>query len=338
MPGVYNLNDFFNLLPVPLYRTDVNGQLLAGNRALAELLGFESMDEVADSVGDVRDFYLVPELRSDWVAEIENHGVVRELDIELSRKDGTTVWVRDTARVARDADNNVLYFEGALVDVSEKIRLQRSRDEFIATVSHEIRNPIAVVLGLSQEMNDDYDSFSGEERRKMISLMAREAEEAAWLIEDLLVAHHDDMGKLNLSARPFPVFPEIEHIASVAAPDIEIVGPPDLVISADPGRTRQILRNLLSNALRYGGNTVRVAVAKAGDQVVVRVCDDGSLIPEHVVARIFEPFGQEGRKAQANSVGIGLSVSRKLARLMGGDVTYAHHDGWSCFTLELPSG
>lgn len=338
MPGVDNIDDFFNLLPVALYRTDISGRLLAGNRALADLLGLGSIDEVADVISDVRDFYIRPEVRSEWVSEIEDHGVVRELDIELARKDGRTVWVRDTARVTRDAEGNVLYFEGALVDVSDKIKLQRSRDEFIATVSHELRNPIAVVLGLSQEMDDDYDSFTEDERKKMVTLIARESEEAAWLIEDLLVAHHDDMGKLNLNPQSFLLMLEIEHVISVIPEEVDIDGPTDLIVSADPGRTRQILRNLLSNAFRYGGDQINIEVSAGKGRVSVLVCDNGAPIPDHVVSHIFEPFGQEGRKAQANSVGIGLSVSRKLARLMGGDVTYSHRNGWSCFSLELPAG
>jgi PAS domain S-box-containing protein len=338
MPGVDNLDDFFNSLPVPLYRSDVEGRLLAGNQALANLLGFASIEELRAEVHTVRDFYRDPAVRSTWLSAIESHGVVRELDIELLRLDGSSIWVRDTARVARDESGTVLYFEGALVDVSEKIRLQRLRDEFIATVSHELRNPIAVVLGLSGEMNDDYESFSGEERRKMIEMIARESAEAAWLIEDLLVAHHDDMSKLNLDPRPFAVYPEVEHIASVTGVIFEIDGPGDATVMADPGRTRQILRNLLSNARRYGGDVVRVVFETQPDTVLISICDNGGPIRPELIERIFEPFGQAGEKMQSGSVGIGLSVSRKLARLMGGDVSYRHDSNWSCFTVELPAG
>lgn len=338
MSDVARIDEFFAQLPVPLYRTDVEGRLLAANHALAELLGFSSTLDLLEAAPDVERFYRRSEIRDNWVSAIEDHGVVRELDFELFRADGTTIWVRDTARVVRDDSGAVLYFEGALVDVSEKVTLERSRDEFIATVSHELRNPISVVLGLSEEMNADYEGFTEEERRKMIELIARESEEAAWLIEDLLVAYDNNRRELSLDIQAFAVVPEIVRIGDIGGDPIEVAGAIEAEVLADPGRTRQILRNLLSNAKRYGGSDIRVEVAGNADTVQVRVCDSGDPLSTDVIGRIFEPFAQEGRIAQSHSVGLGLSVSRKLARMMAGDVTYSHEDGWSCFSLSLPAG
>lgn len=338
MPGVDNLDDFFDLLPVALYRTAPDGRLLAANHALAELLGYESTSELLERGADVRTYYVDPSVRAGWIADIEGNGRVEELDFQLIRHDGTAIWVRDTARVARDIGGAVLYFEGALVDVSEKIQLLRSRDEFIATVSHELRNPISVALGLSKEMSDAYDSFEEEERRKMVDLIARESEEAAWLIEDLLVAHRDDQHDLSLAPSVFSVLREVERIASTTEPSVKVTEIRAATVYADPGRTRQILRNLISNAQRYGGSKIEVEIDLDGPWAVVRVCDDGEKIDEEMVAKIFEPFGQEQRRSHPNSVGIGLSVSRKLALLMGGSVEYSYQASRSCFSLRLPQG
>jgi PAS domain S-box-containing protein len=333
-----NLDDFFHLLPVALYRTTPAGKLLAANQALAELLGFESTEELLLRGRDVESYYVEGSIRDGWIDEIENHGRVEELDFELTRSDGSTIWVRDTARVARDGQGEVLYFEGALVDVSEKIRLRHSQEEFIATVSHELRNPISVALGLSQEMADDYDSFGEDERRKMVEMIARESEEAAWLIEDLLVAYHDDRRALSFVPSSFPVNREIERIVSNIEPPVAFAAHEDLTVAADPGRTRQIIRNLVSNAVRYGGSRISVEIEAEDTRAVVRVCDDGDRIEDVVVETIFEPFGQERRKIIPNSIGLGLPVSRKLARLMGGDVQYSYEDNRSCFSLFLPLG
>ncbi len=338
VPNVENLDDFFHLLPVALYRTSPDGELLAANQALAELLGFESTEELMTHGSNVADYYVDGSIRDGWIDEIEGHGRVEELDFELTRGDGSTIWVRDTARVARSAGGGVLYFEGALVDVSEKVRLRRSQEEFIATVSHELRNPISVALGLSQEMADAYESFNDEERRKMVELIARESEEAAWLIEDLLVAYHDGRRELSLVATVFSVQAEAERIVSMAQPPVEIVSEGDISVYADPGRTRQILRNLISNAHRYGGDEVTVEIAVEDSWAVITVCDSGDPIDGEFVGKIFEPFGQERRKTYPNSVGLGLPVSRKLARLMGGDVRYTHADNRSRFSLYLPCG
>lgn len=338
MAYIDNLDDFFHLLPVPLYRTSPEGELLAANQALAELLGFDSTEALLTQGRDVESYYLDRSIRDGWIDEIKNQGRVEELDFELTRSDGSTIWVRDTARVARGRNGEVLYFEGALVDVSEKIRLRRSQDEFIATVSHELRNPISVALGLSQEMADSYDSFEDDERRKMVELIARESEEAAWLIEDLLVAYHDERRELSLVPSAFPINREVDRIVSLAEPSVLVTAGAEVIVRADPGRTRQILRNLVSNAIRYGGEQVSVEIGVVDARAVVRVCDNGDPIEDVAVERIFEPFGQERRKAFPNSVGLGLPVSRKLARLMGGDVQYSFENKRSCFSLYLPLG
>ncbi len=338
MTNVENLDDFFHLLPVALYRTSPDGELLAANQALAEILGFESTDALMMHGSNVADYYVDGTIRGGWIDDIEGHGRVEELDFELTRGDGSTIWVRDTARVARNAEGGVLYFEGALVDVSEKVRLRQSQEEFIATVSHELRNPISVALGLSQEMSDAYESFDDDERRKMVELIARESEEAAWLIEDLLVAYHDERRELSLVPTVFPIRAEAERIGSMTEPSVGISSSSDVSVLADPGRTRQILRNLISNAHRYGGDEVTLEIDVEGTWAVITVCDNGQPIDEEIVERIFEPFGQERRNTYPNSIGLGLPVSRKLARLMGGDVRYSHADNRSRFSLYLPRG
>ena len=108
-------------------------------------------------------------------------------------------------------------------------------------------------------------------------------------------------------------------------------------VYADPRRTRQIIRNLVSNALRYGGAQVVIRVQRIGDRVETKVCDDGDPIQQTEVEKIFKPFERGSGEGHPKSVGLGLSVARKLARLMEGDLTYRHIDGFSCFVLSLPA-
>ena len=106
---------------------------------------------------------------------------------------------------------------------------------------------------------------------------------------------------------------------------------------ADPIRVKQIVRNLLVNASRYGGESVRVSVLEKRDVAVVEVADDGSGISSEAAIRIFEPYERADRTASAaGSIGLGLTVSRTLARLMDGDLEYQRRDGWSIFVLSLP--
>lgn len=332
------LGAFFKRMPVAMYRSSPDGELQEANPALARLLGYESVEALRAALSSVTGLYVDPAQRAAWVEQVAHLGVVLDFDVELRRADGSSVWVRDSARVIRDERGRALFYEGVLIDVTDKVRAQEAKDEFIATVSHELRNPIAVMLGLGEELADHYDSFDDVERRDIAKLIARQAEDAGWLIEDLLVAYREDVSAVVVQAQRFDVIKEVERVLEVIDHPIEVQvrgGTSD--VWADPRRTRQILRNLVSNAQRYGGTTITVLIQRAGDRLEIKVRDTGDPIGDTEVDRIFHPFERGTGKTHPKSVGLGLSVARKLARLMEGDLVYRHEQGWSTFVLSLPT-
>jgi signal transduction histidine kinase len=201
-----------------------------------------------------------------------------------------------------------------------------------------LRNPLAAMLGLGQELADSYDTFTDEERRDLAQMIARQADDASWLIEDLLVAYRDDMSEVSVLLQDFDVTKEIERVLEVVdyPIDIKVLGGASRIV-ADPRRTRQILRNLITNAMRYGGEEIQVRIDKVGDRVEVKVLDSGEAIPDSDVERLFRAYERGKGPSHTGSVGLGLNVSRRLARLMDGDLIYRHHGGWSEFVLSLPS-
>ena len=337
MSGLAEPTDLFRRVPVALYRTDEQGNLLVANDALVRLLGYESIDELLAAMNLVSSVYVDPSQRQRWIQEINDKDLVFDFDVELRRGDGTTIWVQDTARAIRDERGQLLYYEGALIDVTDKIEATKARKEFLATISHELRNPIAVVVGLSHELADRYEQFDDKERHDMSEMIARQADDAAWLIEDLLVAYRDDVSKVSIAPEIFDVVEAISTIVTVASDKIDLVieGNETRVL-ADPRRTRQIARNLVNNAVNHGGDDVTVRVDSANGIVRVRVCDSGEPIPESELEDIFRAFKKGTRTNHPSSVGLGLPVARELARLMGGDVEYSHEGGSSIFTLSLP--
>lgn len=339
MSGTDDLTAFFRRTPVALYRTAPDGELLAANEALARLLGYATVDELRDGVATVDAVYVEPAQREEWLHVISAAGVVQDFDVQLRRSDGSTIWVQDTARAVSDESGELLFFEGALIDVSEKVAARKGREMLIATVSHELRNPIAAMLGLGEELAKAYDSFSDQERREIAQLIARQAEDASWLIEDLLVAHRDDVSRMTLAVQEFDLTKEVERVLEVVETPVTVeVEGGDAIVQADPRRVRQILRNLVDNAVRYGGEDIRVHIETGAPQIGLEVIDSGSPIDPDEVETIFQPFGTRDKTSHPKSVGLGLSVSRKLARVMGGELEYEHRDGYSRFILTLPSG
>ena len=214
-----------------------------------------------------------------------------------------------------------------------------SKNEFVATVSHELRTPLTTIMGIAHEMRDQVGEFSSEELQEFAALLADESSDIAAIVDDLLVAARSEVGNLALDLRSVSLATELDA-ASGGISSIDVSGPPDfgeLRVIADPGRTRQIIRNLIVNAQRYGGPHIRVLADITEHHGIIEVRDSGRPIPAHEREQIFEPYRRSTTTdANPGSVGLGLTVSRRLARLMNGDVVYDHDGSESIFRLELP--
>ncbi|HEX6300080.1 MAG TPA: HAMP domain-containing sensor histidine kinase [Acidimicrobiia bacterium] len=208
----------------------------------------------------------------------------------------------------------------------------RSKDEFIANISHELRTPLTVILGITSELTSD-DSLADEERSELLQLVSWQASEMANIVEDLLVAARADVGTVTVQLRTVDLVAELLETINGLGVSIEMPTETPPPVHADPHRVRQILRNLLTNAQRYGGPRCRVVIGALRDAVWLEVRDNGDGIPDEESERIFEPYVTSGARG---SVGLGLSVSRQLAELMGGTLHYERSAAESVFRLQLP--
>lgn len=336
---IWGIEELFRRLPVALYRSAPDGALLAANPAFLDLLGYDSFEQLSEEVPSVESFYVDNSLRGPWLDRIVESGEILDFDLELRRRDGSTVWVQDTARAVLDEHGDLLYCEGGLIDMTDKVRARRARDEFVATVSHELRNPMSALLGLTHELANDYDSFSDAERKELADVMARQAEDASWIIEDLLVAYREDVSRVTVLPEPFDVGDEVRRVLETVEHPVGYE-PEDGAtrVYADPRRTRQILRNLISNAIRYGGDQVKVTTRRSSDHTIdIMVCDDGEPLDPDDAQRIFESYERGRGRLDPRSVGLGLSVARRLAGLMGGEIVYEHDGNYSTFIVTLPA-
>lgn len=222
----------------------------------------------------------------------------------------------------------------------ELARVMEDKETFLAGVSHEVRSPLTAMIGFLDLVSDAGESLTNAERTEMLETVSRQADDVLNLIEDLLASARVEAGTLNVvSVRcnlGAQVRQVVESIAANTRIDISLSGY-DVLANADPARVRQIVRNLLTNADRYGGRNVVVEMARIDGVATLQVRDDGPGVPESDHEEIFEAYGQSMSTRRVHgSVGLGLHVSRELARLMGGDLTYQYVDGWSVFSVFLP--
>lgn len=219
-------------------------------------------------------------------------------------------------------------------------QLNRAKDAFLASVSHELRTPLTAVVGFVQILHESANTISEGERAELLEMVVAQGSDLTNIISDLLVAAKADMGELRVTEVPVNLRAQtaqvMESFEREQVADIEVVEHSVRALG-DPGRVRQIIRNLVSNALRYGGDTIRIELLSDDNYAKALVCDDGAAIPKVDHERIFEPY-QRAHDAPGlvDSLGLGLAISRQLARLMGGDLTYRHEAGESIFEFTLP--
>jgi signal transduction histidine kinase len=211
---------------------------------------------------------------------------------------------------------------------------------FIAAISHELRTPLTAVLGFADILKDGSD-LSIEQRYTIMKSISEEATELGYIIDDLMVAARSEIGHVVVIKRLFSVRDEVRSVVSASGlgDRVEVWpthGGSEMVIG-DAARVRQILRNLVENARRYGGGRIEVEITSAPGTISVEVRDDGIGVSASILKTVFEPFQHSsGPIGVTESLGLGLTISGKLAELMAGELTYERRGEWTVFRVTLP--
>lgn len=217
-------------------------------------------------------------------------------------------------------------------------RLDANRSQTLGTVSHELRNNLTGTIGLTELVGSE--DLSLTEVRELVGLAHSQAVDAAEIVEDLLTASRLERSALSVEMAEVDLNAEVETTVrrfAGQAMGIAVDMTDDLPLAdGDALRVRQILRNLLSNAARYGGSAVVVATRRGDDGLQVVVGDDGDGVPAEDESTIFYPYKRSAAtRRHASSVGLGLWICRQLADAMGGDLEYRRVGGMTEFVFTL---
>lgn len=227
----------------------------------------------------------------------------------------------------------------------------RAKSDFLAVMSHELRTPLNAIGGYTQLLEMGIHGPVTEAQREALARVNRSQAHLLSLINDVLNFAKIDAGQVEFHLTDVPLDDVMSELEAVIAPQVmakkqrlDMRGcDSHLTVRADRDKLRQILLNLVSNAVKFTaeGGRIIVECATAGDGVALRVSDTGIGIPRERLRSIFEPFVQAGRALNRTheGVGLGLAISRDLARAMGGDVSVESEAGrGSVFTVTLPRG
>jgi len=231
---------------------------------------------------------------------------------------------------------------------SEAERANNSKTDFLAVMSHELRTPLTAIMGYEELLSDGITGPVTELQRQQLGRINASARHLLGLIDEILTFARVDIGRERVRWESMSVNHTLGDAAALvepmaAAKDIRFIVElleEDQAIQTDGTKLRQMLVNLLSNGIKFTDKgEVRVSCSVAAGQLEVRIADTGVGISAENIEDVFEPFWQAEQTAtrKTGGTGLGLSVTRKLARLLGGDVTVASKVGsGTTFVLTLP--
>lgn len=310
-----------------------DGVVVDANPAASRLLGFERAELTGLPLESIR-LWTAEDL-AGWIEQL-GRGEWRS-EVEITRKDGSVVPV-DMSAAAVEQPNGVVG-QLSLRDISERRAVEQLQRDFLAMVSHELRNPLAALLGWSQVLLRG--GASPERGAAVIESQARHLDR---LISDLLDVARFDAGHLELERRACDLVRLardcIDEQSTVTERHRIALHAQDVAEGLwDQDRLRQVLTNLLSNAIKYSpnGGDIDVVVTGGLDQVRIAVSDRGTGIPAELQPHIFEKFYRvETARGLAKGLGLGLYITRAIVRAHGGDVFVVSSRGEGstfCFTL-----
>ncbi len=330
-----------------IFQTTPEGRYLSVNPALAGIYGYETPEELMMSLTDIGgQLYVEASRRDEFIRLLHRHHTVTGFESQVYRRDGTVIWITETARAVRDASGALLYYEGIVEDISERKRAEEelrkaklsaesaanAKGEFLANMSHELRTPLNGVIGMTDLA---LDTELTPEQREYLMIAKDSANSLLELLNDILDFSKIEAGKFELDPIEFSLHDGLEAALKALAARAHKKGlelachiaadVPDVLLG-DLGRLRQIVVNLVGNAIKFtaqGEVVMRVSIEwrnENEDCLHCTVTDTGFGVPHDKQPLIFPPFTQADSSTtrQFGGTGLGLAISSQLVALMGG--------------------
>lgn len=237
----------------------------------------------------------------------------------------------------------VILLRQVYVIYRDRHRVDRKRAELVASVSHELRTPLTAMVGFLSLLDEYADEFPADAQQEMISEAADQARHMSRLVSDLLMLAKGDTSQLSLEiqeVRAMAIVTSVLRNTDTGDKRIDQELDAEVVVRVDPDRMKQALGNLLTNAVRYGGNHCIVVARTDGRDLTFEVHDNGDGVPTRFEAMIWQHFERGAHRLDATTpgLGIGLSIVRAVTESHGGRVEYRKSErlGGACFAFTIP--
>jgi PAS domain S-box-containing protein len=331
--------------PVGIFRTDRLGQCTYTNTRWQEIAGLTLEQSLGAGWASAVHPDDIDRVRNGWQAVVAQGGEY-DSEFRFRTQRGTVRWVEVQACPIRSEGGEVLGFVGTAEDISERKAAEQMRRDVVRMLSHDIRTPLAVILGFVDIVREDLGSGQYADTPSALDAIESSADQAMGLATNFLDAERIESGQLRPRRDPASLNGIVEQVLrhqTASARVRKVVLRSDLeeslpIVYFDRGLIERVLANLVSNALKFSpkGGTVVVSTRSAGQTVTLSVRDGGPGVDAETLPNLFQRFST-GTRASPDATGLGLFIVRTIAEAHGGSVAVERNpEGGACFTVTLP--
>jgi PAS domain S-box-containing protein len=350
-----------------IYQMTPKGRYLSVNPAMARILKYESEQDVIDRIHNAyTQIYRDAREHKAMMRDLEKSGAVKNIELQVACRDGTLIWINENARVVRDDEGKILYFEGSIEDITQRknaeiqlreAKLQsdlanRAKSEFLANMSHELRTPLNAIIGFSEIIKDEVFGPIGQRQYwDYANDIYGSGKHLLKVINDILDVARIEAGERQLNEARLNMTKICHTALDMMGPKIEAkrlavtnyIDDQIPNVIGEETAIKQILSNILSNAIKFTPEGGRITISYERDEVGdlrVSVTDTGVGLDEDEIERALSPFGQVNNDLDraTSGAGLGLTLVTSLMELHGGRFELFSQKGiGTTATLVFPS-
>jgi PAS domain S-box-containing protein len=352
------------------YTTDFQGHLLTISPSIERHTAYRPEEILGKHV---RIFFIKDEDYQILDQAIATHGFLNDHEMAMKRKDGSLIHVSVTARVVFDERGRPVSTNGVMRDISERKRAEealnqakdaaeaarraaedasRAKSEFLSRMSHELRTPMNAILGFAQLLELSHKEPLSASQQERVNQIVKGGQHLLELINEILDISRIEANRLHISPEPVSVRDSIQEVLDLTVPlaiqrHIQVVTKPTCLdanpfVKADRQRFKQVLLNLIGNAVKYnqdGGSVIITCQKTLPGRTRISIADTGPGIPAEQMGRLFKPFERlVSEQSNIEGTGLGLTLAKRLLELMEGQIGVDSVPGnGSTFWVELPT-